>query len=100
VTRRPAGLLNNFLHAVPKPTGEAKRRDDAADLVLRIVSFVVVRAGVVPIGHDRVADNDEIGLHTNVHVAVDVFNQFAAVDGFILCHALHCSDYRVIYVLE
>ncbi len=50
-------LVDDFLHPEAEPARERERGDDAADLVLRVVFFVVPVAGVMPVGHDAVSDH-------------------------------------------
>ena len=74
VTGRTVALLNDLLHPVAKPPGKGERGDDAADLVLRVVVLVVAVRGVVSVGHDAVADHQQVSLNPYEYVAVDVFN--------------------------
>jgi len=73
VARSATALLNDLLHPVTKPAGEAKRRNDAADLILWIVSLVITVRGVMSVGDDAVADDQQVCLDPNEHVALDSF---------------------------
>jgi len=68
VASRRAVLLYDGFHPVAKPAGKRVGGDDAADLVLRVVVFVVATRCVVPVGHDRVAYDEQVALDPNVHI--------------------------------
>ena len=52
VAGSPAAFLDDLFHPVTEPPREGECRDDAADLVLRVVVLVVAVRGVVSVRHD------------------------------------------------
>jgi len=74
VAGSPAAFLDDLLHPVAEPPRKGECRDDAADLVLRVVVLVVAVRGVVSVRHDAVPDDQQVRLDSYEHVVVDVFN--------------------------
>ena len=72
VAGRSAVLLYGFLHPVTEPAREREGGDDATDLVLRVIIFVVAVRGVMPVSHDAVPNHQQVGADSHKYVAFDV----------------------------
>jgi len=75
VAGRAAVFVDDTLHSVTKPPGERKRRDNAPDLILRVIIGVVAVRGVMSVGHDAVPDDQQARPYSHKYVVVDIFKR-------------------------
>lgn len=81
---RSTPVLDDAFHPVAEPARQRKRGNDAADLVLRIVGLVIRVRRVVAIGQNRVSNDQQITLETDVDVRT-------LLDRYVGTHGAHPS---------